>query len=233
MTNFNERTNTLLYKNTPLTLYSRKGDVSLFVRGELETGTDYYILIQSSSDHSSTSSSSWLGLLNRGSLRAQALCLELVLTPLASYLQLTQAVCVLVIFLFDIHLLPLIYTGASPDWLLGRGSVCNMIYIYIYIYIYMLSLYYKEIKAIQIWTPYERLFVLPAFYYKRRNCLNKSIGTKKNFERKIQVNYNWNVKSIVLKSDYSMNLIKCLLSNVAESLLDTNNPQWTLFISLH
>ena len=26
--NFNERTNTLLYKNIPLTLYSRKGDVS-------------------------------------------------------------------------------------------------------------------------------------------------------------------------------------------------------------
>ena len=25
MTNFNERTNTLLYKNIPLTLYSRKG----------------------------------------------------------------------------------------------------------------------------------------------------------------------------------------------------------------
>ena len=28
MTSFNERTNTLLYKNIPLTLYSRKGDVS-------------------------------------------------------------------------------------------------------------------------------------------------------------------------------------------------------------
>ena len=37
------------------------------------------------------------GLLNRGSLRAQAVCLELVLTPLASYIQLqlelTHAVC--------------------------------------------------------------------------------------------------------------------------------------------
>ena len=28
MTNFNEQTNTLLYKNMPLTLYSQKGDVS-------------------------------------------------------------------------------------------------------------------------------------------------------------------------------------------------------------
>ena len=42
------------------------------VWGELETGTDCYILTQSSSDHSSTSFSSWLGLLNRGSLRAQS-----------------------------------------------------------------------------------------------------------------------------------------------------------------
>ena len=65
------------------------------------------------------------GLSNRGSLRAQALCLELVLTPLASYLQLSQAISVLVIFLFDTHLLPLIYTGASLDWRFGRGSTCN------------------------------------------------------------------------------------------------------------
>ena len=49
----------------------------------------------------------------------------MVLTPLASYLQLTQAVCVLVIFLFAVHLLSFIYTGASLDWRLGRGSVCN------------------------------------------------------------------------------------------------------------
>ena len=52
------------------------------------------------------------GLLNRGSLRAQALCLELVLTPLASYLQLklelTDPIRLwhLVIWLSDIHLLP-------------------------------------------------------------------------------------------------------------------------------
>ena len=46
MTNFNERTNTLLYKNISLTLYSRKGWCCLRVRGELETGTDCYILTQ-------------------------------------------------------------------------------------------------------------------------------------------------------------------------------------------
>ena len=57
---FNERTNTLLYKNITLTLYSRKSWCFLHVRGELETGTDCYKLTQSSSDHSSTSSSFWL-----------------------------------------------------------------------------------------------------------------------------------------------------------------------------
>ena len=58
---FNERTNTLLYKNIPLTPYSLKGCCFLCERGKLETGTDSYILTQSSSDHSSTSFSSWLG----------------------------------------------------------------------------------------------------------------------------------------------------------------------------
>ena len=50
-----------------------------------------------------------------------------ILSPkwLQQKLELTQAVCVLVIFLFDSHLLPLIYTGASLDWRLGRGSICN------------------------------------------------------------------------------------------------------------
>ena len=43
MTNFNEQTNTLLYKNISLTLYSRKGWCWLCVRDELETGTDCYI----------------------------------------------------------------------------------------------------------------------------------------------------------------------------------------------
>ena len=42
----------------------------LCVRDELETGTDCYFDPSSSRNHSSISSSSWLGLLNRGSLRA-------------------------------------------------------------------------------------------------------------------------------------------------------------------
>ena len=48
-------TNTLLYKNISLTLYSPKGWCGLCVRGELEMGTDCYILTQSSSF------ASWLG----------------------------------------------------------------------------------------------------------------------------------------------------------------------------
>ena len=61
MMNFNERTQFFFYKNVPLTLYSRKGWCWLCVRGELETGTDCYILTQSSSDHSSTSFAFWPG----------------------------------------------------------------------------------------------------------------------------------------------------------------------------
>ena len=120
MTNFNERTNTLLYKNISLTLYSRKGWCWLCVRDELETGTDCHILTQSSSDHSTTSFSSWLGLLNRGSLRAQALSLQA--DSHAGMLSLTDSNCDwnwteleltnlsrlwhLVIQLFHVHLLP-------------------------------------------------------------------------------------------------------------------------------
>ena len=43
MTNFNERTNTLLNKNISLILYSRKGWCWLCARDELETGTGCYI----------------------------------------------------------------------------------------------------------------------------------------------------------------------------------------------
>ena len=81
MTNLNERTNTLLYKNIPLTLYSLKGWCWFCVRGELETGTHCYILTQSLSDHSSTSFSSWLGCSTVGQGRPKVLCLPLALTP--------------------------------------------------------------------------------------------------------------------------------------------------------
>ena len=77
----------------------RKGWCWLCVRSELETGTDCYILTQSS-DHSSTSSSFWLGCSTVGYWGPKALSLQAVHT-LASCpqlerqlkLELTQAVC--------------------------------------------------------------------------------------------------------------------------------------------
>ena len=71
---FNERTNTLLYKIYLLLFILervakglRKGWSWLCVRGELETRTGCNILTQSfSRNHSSTSSSSWLGYSTGG-----------------------------------------------------------------------------------------------------------------------------------------------------------------------
>ena len=73
MTNFNERTSTLLYKNIiSHTLFSR-GWCWLCERGELETGTDCFIWTQSSSDHSSTSFLSWLSCSTVGHWGPQSL----------------------------------------------------------------------------------------------------------------------------------------------------------------
>ena len=107
---FNERTNTLLYKNISLTLYSRKGWCWLCVRGELKTGTDCYILTPSPSDHSSTSIAFWLGCSTVGHWGPKALCLPLALSS-ASCLQLAPTLTGssrlghLVIWLSNIYLL--------------------------------------------------------------------------------------------------------------------------------
>ena len=125
MTNFNERMNTLLYKNIPHTLFS-KGWCFLCVRGELETGTDCYILTQSSSNHSSTSFASWLGCSTMGHWGLKpsvwswfSLCWHLI----SNWLK--QSVSWLYLLFVAHLLLLLIYTGASLDWRLGRGSICN------------------------------------------------------------------------------------------------------------
>ena len=130
--NFNERTNTLLDKNIiPHTLFS-KGWCFLCVRGELETGTDCYILTQSSSDHSSTSFSSWLGCSTVGHWGPKALCLPLALNS-AYCPQLTPTPTdsnsnwnwpkpsvapgyIIVSRLPASAIPPLIHTGASLDW---------------------------------------------------------------------------------------------------------------------
>ena len=107
-------------------------------RGELETGTDCYILTQSPSDHSSTSSSYWLGLLNRGSLRTQSPLSAAgsqfgILSPTDSNSNWNwpkpSVAPGWIIFSRPLvsAVPPLIYTGASLDWLLGRGSIYNTV----------------------------------------------------------------------------------------------------------
>ena len=80
-------------------------------------------------DHSSTSFASWLGLLNRGSLRAQS-----SLSGAGSHFGIVSPTdsnhpgTWLYYFLRPpaSAVLPLIYTGASLDWRLDRGSIYNI-----------------------------------------------------------------------------------------------------------
>ena len=71
---------------------------------------------------SSTSFSSWMGCSTVGHWGSKALCLPLALNS-ASCLQLTQAVCPLVISLFNAHLLPLFFCLFTQVHLLIDGSV--------------------------------------------------------------------------------------------------------------
>ena len=88
MTNFNERTNALLYKNISLALYSWKGDVSYVwkVSGDKD-GLLFWPKFFF--NHSGISFSSWLGCSTMGDWRPKALCLPLALTS-ASCPQLTR-----------------------------------------------------------------------------------------------------------------------------------------------
>ena len=119
---FNERTNTLLYKNISLTFYSRKGWCWLCVMGELRQGRTV-ILPRSSSDHSSTSFSSWLGVAppwvteGLGTLSLQADSYVGILSP-------TDSGCLaLVISSFNAHLLPLFFRLFTQVHFLIDGSV--------------------------------------------------------------------------------------------------------------
>ena len=121
MTNFNDRTNKI-YKNISLTLYSRKGWCWLCVRDELETETDCYILIQVLLTIVALLSHLGWGCSTVGHWGPKALCPPLALNS-ASCTQLTQAVCVLVISLFNVHLLPLFFRSFTQVHLLIDGSV--------------------------------------------------------------------------------------------------------------
>ena len=126
-TSMNERTHFFI-KNISLTLYSRKGWCWLCVRDELETGIDgyadpqYFFLILA-------------GLLNRGSLRAQSPLSAAgsqfgILSPTDSdWLEPLRAPGYIIVSRPPASaVLPLIYTGASLDWWLGRGSIRYTIY---------------------------------------------------------------------------------------------------------
>ena len=124
--------NTLLYKNISLTLYSWKGWCWLCVRGELETGTDCYILTQILLTIAALLSHLGWGCSTMGHWGPKALGLPLALTS-ASYPQLTPTptdssrLCPGYIIVWRppaSTILPLIYTGASLDWQLGGGSIC-------------------------------------------------------------------------------------------------------------
>ena len=119
---FNERTNTLLYKNIHLSHFILKMvDVSVVCERWVETGTQFVLLNIARcvifKNPLSTSSACWLGLLNRGSLRATDLSLQAGPhsgLPVTNWLNSHQH---LPIFFHNAHwlplLLPLIYTGAS------------------------------------------------------------------------------------------------------------------------
>ena len=78
----------LLYKNIPLTLYSKGFMLVLCERWVGDGDTMQHIDPKFFSRPHQHFFLILAELLNRGSLRAQALCLELVLTPRASYVQL-------------------------------------------------------------------------------------------------------------------------------------------------
>ena len=118
----NERTHFFIKKNISLTLYSRNGLCWLCVRGELETGTHCYILTQLLLTIAALLSHLGWGCSNVGHWGPKALCLLLALTS-ATCPRLTLAVSVLVILLFNIHLLPLFFRLFIQVHLLIDGLV--------------------------------------------------------------------------------------------------------------
>ena len=181
MTNFKERTNTLLYKNISLTLYSRNGWCCLCVRGELETGTDCYILTQSSSDHISTSFAFWLGYSTVGHWRPKSPQSAAgshvgILSPTDSNSNWNwnwpkPSVApgyIIVLCPPASNVLPLIYTGASLDWWIGRGSIYNM-----WTYIYSTIKKRHKAKFLRILTSLNSELEFLYFRKFRNKCLIK------------------------------------------------------------
>ena len=122
------RTNTLLYKNMSLTLYSRKGDVCCVWEMSWRQGqTAILTQVLLATIAALLPHLGW-GCSTVGPWGPKALCLLLALTS-ATCLQLTRTVWAPG-YIIGSHppasvVLLLIYTGASLDWRLGRGSIYN------------------------------------------------------------------------------------------------------------
>ena len=120
---FNEWTNTLLYKNISLTLYSWKGDVGCVWVMSWRWGQTALLTPSSSSTIAALLSHLGLELLNRGSLRTAKPSVCKLILMLASCLQLTRTVWHLVILLFNTNLLLLFFRLFTQVHLLIDGSV--------------------------------------------------------------------------------------------------------------
>ena len=129
MTNFNERTNTLLYKNIISHSLFSKGWWLLSVRDELETETDCYFDLAVLLTRAALFSHLGWGCSTVGHWEPQALSLQAdslagIQSPIDS--NRPRAPGYIIVLRPPVSaVLPLIYTGAFLDWRLGQGSIYN------------------------------------------------------------------------------------------------------------
>ena len=121
MTNFNEKTNRLLYKNISLTLYSRMGDVSCvwemsWRQGQLAILTQVLLTIAAFLSHLGWVAQPWVTEGPKPSV-----CRWLSLRHLVS--NCLEPSMHLVLLLFNVHLLPLFFRLFTQVHLLIDGSV--------------------------------------------------------------------------------------------------------------
>ena len=122
MTNFNEQTNTFLYKNISLTLYSWRGDVGCVWEMSWRWGQTAILTPSSSSTiaallpHLGSVAQPWVTSASWFS-RWHSLFNWLEPSQEPGYIIVSRPPASAV--------LPLIYTGVSLDWQLGRGSIYN------------------------------------------------------------------------------------------------------------
>ena len=119
-TSMNERTHVFI-KNISLPLYFRKGWCWLWVRDELEMGINCYIELAVFLSHLA-----WVAQLLVSEDPKPSVCRWLSIRHLVSnWLEPPRAPGNIIVSRSPASaVLLLIYTGASLDWQLGRGSIC-------------------------------------------------------------------------------------------------------------